>query len=94
MDSAKKIDFSYYEEVLILIVMEVALGLAEVVPESDALLSLNPYCNGGRTWTGVFTNTYKPAEYTLEFKNLNTFSCRFNTLITAKLRRIHETYNF
>ena len=66
--------------VLILIVMEVALGPVHV-STSHLSSCLNPYCNGGRTWTGIFTNTYKPAEYVLEFKNLNTISCRFNTLL-------------
>ena len=44
-------------EVLILVVMDVALGLLKSSIGEDIIRCLNPCCNGCRTWAGVFTNT-------------------------------------
>ena len=43
--------------VLILVVMDVALGQEDALSALEEVKCLNPCCNGCRTWAGVFTNT-------------------------------------
>ena len=79
-------------EVLILVVVEVALGQICWITTNPNKARLNPCCSGGRTWTGIFTNTLKLVEYVSKLKNFNTLSCHFNTFITAKIESFFEMH--
>ena len=50
-----KTQWNHEKFVLILVVMDVALGLLKMISLEKTLLSLNPCCNGCRTWTSLDT---------------------------------------